>query len=129
MLQVRDNETPNEWMKQIWERFIYFRKNDQLFNNSKNIKARKTIIYWNEINGFYKYHSIVTDITICFFCNQLVYTGLQTKNIGNYNYIGMEKHQVSHCTRNNFCDISYNELRVEGLIDIKASSIITPLAN
>ncbi|CAG8772498.1 43714_t:CDS:2, partial [Gigaspora margarita] len=30
MPQIRDNETPSEWMKQIWLHLQYFRKNDLL---------------------------------------------------------------------------------------------------
>ncbi|CAH1770672.1 11080_t:CDS:2, partial [Entrophospora sp. SA101] len=57
---------------------------------------RKLITYWSEVNGFYKSYAPEISIAICFSCNQLVYTGKRTKNIGNYNHIGMEKHWASH---------------------------------
>ncbi|RIB16205.1 hypothetical protein C2G38_2190585 [Gigaspora rosea] len=36
MPQIRDNETPSEWMKRIWERLTYFRENNLLPNSRKN---------------------------------------------------------------------------------------------
>ncbi|CAG8789899.1 1707_t:CDS:2, partial [Gigaspora margarita] len=58
-------------------------------------------------------------MAICFFCNQLVYTGKRTKNIGNYNHIGIERHWASHCMGNSYCGVSYNEY----LLKIKKKSI------
>ena len=44
MPQVRDNETPSEWMDQIWPRLQYFRKNDLLLTESKKyLEARKLV--------------------------------------------------------------------------------------
>ncbi|CAG8849164.1 23879_t:CDS:2, partial [Gigaspora margarita] len=31
------------------------------------------------------------------------YTGKRTKNIENYNHIGMERHWASYCTGNSYC--------------------------
>ncbi|CAG8628383.1 8777_t:CDS:2 [Gigaspora margarita] len=58
-------------------------------------------------------------IAIYFSCNQLVYTSKRTKNIGNYNYIGMERHWASHCMGNSYCGVSYDEY----LLKIKKKSI------
>ena len=75
MPQVRDNETPSEWMDRIWPRLQYFRENDFLPTNSKKyLKARKLITYWSEVNEFYKSYAPEIGISICFSCNQLVYT-------------------------------------------------------
>ncbi|CAG8855821.1 3706_t:CDS:1, partial [Gigaspora margarita] len=116
MLQVRTNETPTEWMNRIWSRLQYFRENDLLPTNCKKyLEARKLITYWSEVNGFYKSYAPEIGIAICFSCNQLVYTGKRTKNIENYNHIGMERHWASHCTGNTFCGVSYYEylLKIE----------------
>ncbi|RIB09074.1 hypothetical protein C2G38_2209879 [Gigaspora rosea] len=44
MPQIRDNETPSEWMKRIWERLTYFRENNLLPNVSKKyLEARRLI--------------------------------------------------------------------------------------
>ncbi|CAH1770468.1 9301_t:CDS:2, partial [Entrophospora sp. SA101] len=48
-------------------------------------------------------------IAICFSCNQLVYTGPRTSNIGNYDHVGMEKHWKFSCSGNEFCSVSYEE--------------------
>ncbi|CAG8853350.1 5705_t:CDS:2, partial [Gigaspora margarita] len=87
MPQIRNNETSSEWMKWIWEHLTYFRKNNLLPNE-----------------------------TICFSCNQFVYTGQRKKNIGNYNYIGMERHWKFSCTSNKYCNISYNEYLLKNAI-------------
>ncbi|CAG8590395.1 15782_t:CDS:10 [Funneliformis mosseae] len=93
-------------MKQIWELLTYFRENDFLaYNSKKYLKARKLKSYWSDFNGFYTSYTPEIGIAICFSCNQLVYTREWTKNIGNYNHIGM----ASHCTGNIFCDISYDK--------------------
>ncbi|CAG8856781.1 40621_t:CDS:1, partial [Gigaspora margarita] len=116
MGNVSSNETPTEWINRIWSRLQYFKENDLLSTNSKKyLKARKLIIYWSKVNGFYKSYAPEIGIAICFSCNQLVYTGKRTKNIGNYNHIGMERHWATHCTGNSFCNVSYDEylLRVE----------------
>ncbi|CAH1771162.1 12245_t:CDS:1, partial [Entrophospora sp. SA101] len=47
------------------------------------------------------------------------YTGKRTKNIGNYNHIGMERHWASHCTGNSYCGVSYDVY----LLKIKQKSI------
>ena len=116
MPQIRDNETPSEWMNRIWPRLQYFRENDLLpYNSKKYLEARKLITYWSEVNGFYKSYAPEIGIAICFSCNQLVYTGKRTKNTGNYNHIGMERHWASHCTGNSFCGVNYDEylLKIE----------------
>ena len=113
---VSSNETPTEWMNRIWTRLQYFRENDLLPTNSKKyLEARKLITYWSEVNGFYKSYAPKIDIAICFSCNRLVYTGKRTKNIGNYNHIGMERHWASHCTGNTYCGVNYDEylLKIE----------------
>src|SRR6266542_2066310 len=73
---------------------------------------RLILIGWN---GFYKSYAPEIGIAICFSCNQLVYIGKRTKNIGNYNHIGMERHWASHCTGNCFCGVSYDDylLKIE----------------
>ncbi|CAG8855061.1 42043_t:CDS:1, partial [Gigaspora margarita] len=48
-------------------------------------------------------------IAICFSCNKLIYIGQRTKNIRNYNHIGIEKYWATHCTGNSFCSVSYDE--------------------
>ena len=103
-------------MNRIWERLTYFRENNRLPSQSKKyLEARKEIRYWSEVNGFWKSYSPEIGIAICFSCDQLVYTGLRTKNIGNYNHIGMEKHWATHCTGNSFCDVNYDDylLKIE----------------
>ncbi|CAG8836891.1 27464_t:CDS:1 [Gigaspora margarita] len=117
---VSSNETPTEWMNRIWSRLQYFRENDLLPTNSKKyLEARKLIIYWSEVNGFYKSYVPEIGIAICFSCNQLAYTSKRTKNIRNYNHIGMERHWASHCTGNSYCGVSYDEY----LLKIKKKSI------
>ncbi|CAG8750086.1 21986_t:CDS:2 [Racocetra persica] len=82
MPQVRDNETPSEWMDRIWPRLQYFRKNDLLPTESKKyLEARKLLIY----------------------------TGERTANIGNYNHIGMERHWKFSCSGNKYCGVNYDE--------------------
>ncbi|CAG8811101.1 26617_t:CDS:1, partial [Gigaspora margarita] len=101
MPQVRTNETSSEWMKRIWECLTYFRENNLLSNESKKyLEARKLIQLLN--SGSY---APEIGIAICFSCNQLVYTGKRTKNIGNYNHIGMERHWASHCMGNSYCGV------------------------
>ena len=76
MSQVHTNETPSEWMKQIWHHLQYFRENNLLPSYSKKyLEARKIIRYWSEINRFYQSYASEIGIAICFSCNQLVYTG------------------------------------------------------
>ncbi|CAG8792631.1 4622_t:CDS:1, partial [Gigaspora margarita] len=111
MPQVRTNETPSEWMKRIWERLTYFRENDLLPNESKKyLEARRLI---RLLNG--SSYAPEIGIAICFSCDQLVYTGQRTKNTGNYNHIGMERHWKFLCTGNKYCGVSYDEylLKVE----------------
>nr|CAG8620952.1 8667_t:CDS:2 [Entrophospora candida] len=92
-----------------WDEILEM-KNDLLpYNSKKYLEARKLITYWSEVNGFYKSYAPEIGIAICFSCNQLVYTGKRTKNIGNYNHIGMEKHWASHCAGNKYCGVSYGE--------------------
>ncbi|CAG8843145.1 16216_t:CDS:2, partial [Gigaspora margarita] len=44
MPQVCTNEISSEWMKQIWERLMYFRENNLLPNESKKyLEARRLI--------------------------------------------------------------------------------------
>ncbi|CAG8834157.1 46262_t:CDS:2, partial [Gigaspora margarita] len=81
--QVHTNETSSEWMKWIWKRLTYFRENNLLPNE-----------------------------TICFSCNQLVYTGKQTKNIKNYNHIGIERHWASHCMGNSYCGYALHRYKL-----------------
>ncbi|RIB12898.1 hypothetical protein C2G38_2199396 [Gigaspora rosea] len=115
MLQIRNNETPSEWMKRIWLRLQYFRKNNLLSIESKKyLKARRLIRLPN--SGLY---APEIGIAICFSCNQLVYTGQRKKNIGNYNHIGMERHWKFSCTGNKYCGVSYNEY----LLKVKKKSI------
>ncbi|RIB20875.1 hypothetical protein C2G38_2178153 [Gigaspora rosea] len=92
MPQIRDNETPSEWMIRIWECLMYFRENN-LFNSEskKYLEGRKLITYWSKVNGFYK--SYVPEI-------------------------GMERHWATHCTENTFCGVSYDEY----LLKIKQKS-------
>ncbi|RHZ71752.1 hypothetical protein Glove_253g30 [Diversispora epigaea] len=112
MPQVHNNETPSEWMNRIWLCLQYFRENDLLPTQSKKyLEPRKNIC---NVSGFNTSYAPEIGIAICFSCNQLVYTGQQTKNIGNYNHIGMERHWASHCSGNSFCGVSYNEyLKIE----------------
>ena len=116
MPQIRDNETPSEWMKRIWERLIYFRENN-LFPSESNkyLEARKIIRLPN--SGSY---ASEIGIAICFSCDQLVYTGQRKKNIGNYNHIGMERHWKFSCTGNKYCGVSYDEY----LLKVKKKSIL-----
>ncbi|RHZ66977.1 hypothetical protein Glove_303g113 [Diversispora epigaea] len=91
MLQVCTNKTP---------------KNDLLpYNSKKYFEARK-LIY---VSGFHTSYTPAIGIAICFSCDQLVYTGQRTKNIGNYNHIGMERHWSSLCTDNQYCNVNYDE--------------------
>ena len=92
---VSSNETPTEWMNRIWTRLQYFRENDLLPTNSKKYLEAKLITYWSNVNKFYKSYAPEIGIAICFSCNQLVYIGKRTKNTGNYNHIGMERHWAS----------------------------------
>ncbi|RIB10160.1 hypothetical protein C2G38_2043713 [Gigaspora rosea] len=48
-------------------------------------------------------------VAICFSCNRLVYIGKRSRNIGNYNHIGVEKHWSTNCTGNKFCSLSYGK--------------------
>jgi hypothetical protein len=107
MPQVRINETPSEWMNRIWPRLQYFRKNN-LLPNKRYFEARK-LVSWYEANGSYKSYAPEIGIAICFSCNQLVYIEQRTKNIGNYNHIGIERHWATHCIGNSFCDINYED--------------------
>src|SRR6185312_5297499 len=111
MPQVRIGETPGEWKERIWERLMYFRENGLLPSQSKKyLEARKLIRFPDGSS-----YAPEIGIAICFSCDQLVYTGKRTKNIGNYNHIGMEKHWASHCMGNAYCGVKYNEylLKIE----------------
>ncbi|CAG8832471.1 27748_t:CDS:2, partial [Gigaspora margarita] len=103
MSQIRDNETPSEWMKRIWPRLQYFREND-LLPNKRYFEARKEILLWNGIRRCYDSYAPEIGIAICFSCNKLIYVGQRTKNIRNYNHIGIEKHWATYCTENSFCN-------------------------
>ncbi|RHZ77316.1 hypothetical protein Glove_181g41 [Diversispora epigaea] len=48
-------------------------------------------------------------LAICFSCDQLIYTGERTANIGNYNHIGMERHWKFSCSGNKYCGVNYDE--------------------
>ncbi|RHZ84136.1 hypothetical protein Glove_85g35 [Diversispora epigaea] len=110
MVQILKGETPSEWMNRIWPRLRHFRKNDLLPTQSKKyLEARKLIELWNKYRGNYDSYAPEIGIAICFSCDRLVYTGERTKNIGNYNHIGMERHWASHCTGNTFCGVNYDE--------------------
>ncbi|CAG8847374.1 11788_t:CDS:2, partial [Gigaspora margarita] len=99
MSQVHTNETSSEWMKRIWERLTYFKKNNLLSIESKKyLEARKLIQLSN--SSFYTFK---IRIAICFSCDQLVYTRQRKKNIGNYNHIKMERHWKFSCTGNKYC--------------------------
>ncbi|RHZ82173.1 hypothetical protein Glove_113g66 [Diversispora epigaea] len=91
MLQVRTDETP---------------KNDLLPYNSKKYLETRKLIY---VSRFHTRYAPVIGIAICFSCDQLIYTGQRTKNIGNYNNIKMERYWATHCTGNTFCGVSYDE--------------------
>ncbi|RHZ50470.1 hypothetical protein Glove_498g35 [Diversispora epigaea] len=94
MGNVRDNETPSEWMDRIWPRLQYFRKNDLLpTENKKYLEARKLVLVLTL--GIY---APAIRLAICFSCDQLIYTGERTANIGNYNHIGMERHWKFSCS-------------------------------
>ncbi|RIB12131.1 hypothetical protein C2G38_2201495 [Gigaspora rosea] len=74
MPQIRDNETPSEWMKRIWERLTYFRENNLLPNVSKKyLEARRLIRLPN--SGSY---APEIGIAICF--------SFKKKSISGYNY-------------------------------------------
>ncbi|CAG8773490.1 10279_t:CDS:1 [Gigaspora margarita] len=113
--QIHDNKTPSKWMKQIWECLTYFRKNNLLPNKSKiYFEARRLIRLLNSSS-----YASEIGIAICFSCDQLVYTGQKKKNIGNYNYIGIERHWKFLCTSNKYCGVSYDEY----LLKVKKKSI------
>ncbi|RHZ45450.1 hypothetical protein Glove_674g13 [Diversispora epigaea] len=99
MPQVRDNETPSKWMDRIWSRLQYFRKNDLLLIESKKyLEARKLIL----VPTLSTYAPEI-ELAICFSCDQLIYTGERTANIGNYNHIGMKRHWKFSCSGNKYC--------------------------
>jgi len=107
MSHVRINETPGEWKERIWPRLQYFRDNDLLptGKGKKYLEARKL----SQVSSRDSYTPTI-GLAICFSCDQLVYIGKMTKNMGNnYNHIGMEKHWATHCTGNKYCDVSYEE--------------------
>ena len=89
-------------------RLQYFRENN-LLPNKRYFEARKEILLWNGIRRCYDSYAPEIGIAICFSCNKLIYVGQRTKNIGNYNHIGIEKHWATHCTGNSFCNVSYDE--------------------
>ncbi|RHZ51162.1 hypothetical protein Glove_482g15 [Diversispora epigaea] len=105
MGNVHDNETSSEWMDRIWPRLQYFRKNDLLPTESKKyLEARKLVLV--PTLGTY---APVIGLVICFSCDQLIYTGERTANIGNYNHIGMERHWKFSCSGNKYCGVNYDE--------------------
>ncbi|CAG8833481.1 44103_t:CDS:2, partial [Gigaspora margarita] len=118
MPQVRTNKTPSEWMKRIWPRLQYFRENN-LLSNKRYFEARKEILLWNGIRRCYDSYAPEIGIAICFSCNKLIYVGQRTKNIGNYNYIGIEKHWATHCTGNSFCSRSWKKIKACTIIQRK----------
>ncbi|CAG8842229.1 12188_t:CDS:2, partial [Gigaspora margarita] len=83
-------------------------KND-LLPNKRYFEARKKILLWNGIHRCYNSYAPEIGIAICFSYNKLIYVGQRTKNIGYYNHIGIEKHWATYCTRNSFCNVSYDE--------------------
>jgi len=112
MPQVRTDETPGDWKSRIWPRLQYFRDNDLLptGGSKKYLEARKLEEWWSELNMRWCSYTPEIGMVICFSCEQLVYTGKMTKNMGNnYNHIGMERHWASHCTGNQYCGVSYEE--------------------
>nr|CAG8592301.1 14324_t:CDS:2 [Entrophospora candida] len=105
MPQVRTDETPGDWKSRIWARLMYFRKNDLFPGESKNyLEARISKILSDGSS-----YAPTIGIAICFSCNQLVYTGPRTSNIGNYDHVGMEKHWKFSCSGNEFCNVNYEE--------------------
>ncbi|CAH1769219.1 10293_t:CDS:1 [Entrophospora sp. SA101] len=107
MPQVRTNETPGEWKERIWTRLQYFRDYDLLptGGGEKYLEARRL----TQVPSGNLYAPTI-GMAICFSCDQLVYIGEMTKNMGNnYNHIGMEKHWATHCTGNKYCGVSYEE--------------------
>jgi len=104
MPQVRTNETPGEWKERIWDRLTYFREKN-LLPNKKYLQSRKLIQLADGTS-----YSPTNGIAICFSCDQLVYIGHMTKNMGNnYSHIGIEKHWSSHCTGNKYCELKYED--------------------
>ncbi|RHZ78046.1 hypothetical protein Glove_168g80 [Diversispora epigaea] len=105
MGNVRDKETPSEWMDRIWPRLQYFRKNDLLSTESKKyLEARKLVL----VPTLGTYVPAI-GLAICFSCDQLIYTGEWTANIGNYNHIGMERHWKFSCSGNKYCGVNHDE--------------------
>ncbi|RHZ59977.1 hypothetical protein Glove_360g15 [Diversispora epigaea] len=95
MSQIQDNETS---------------KNDLLPTQSKKyLEAKKLIELWNKYRGNYDSYAPEIGIAICFSCDRLVYTGERTKNIGNYNHIGMKRHWSSSYTSNQYCNVNYEK--------------------
>ncbi|CAG8792207.1 22805_t:CDS:1, partial [Racocetra persica] len=105
MLQVHNNETSSEWMKQILLHLLYFKKNNLLpIESKKYLEARRLIRLLN--GGLY---ASEIRIAICFSCDQLVYTGQRKKNIENYNHIGIERYWKFSYTGNKYYGINYEE--------------------
>ncbi|CAG8852606.1 23731_t:CDS:2, partial [Gigaspora margarita] len=77
---------------------------NDLLPNKRYFEARKEILLWNGIRRYYNSYVPEIGFAICFSYNKLIYVGQQTKNIGNYNHIGIEKHWPIHCTGNSFCN-------------------------
>ena len=92
-------------MDRIWPRLQYFRKNDFLPTESKKyLEARKLVLVLTL--GTY---APAIGLTICFSCDQLIYTEERIANIGNYNHIEMERHWKFSCSGNKYCGVNHDE--------------------
>ncbi|RHZ58777.1 hypothetical protein Glove_368g54 [Diversispora epigaea] len=105
MGNVRDSETPTEWMDRIWPRLQYFRENNLLPTESKKyLEARKSVLV--PTLGTY---APAIGLAICFSCDQLIYNGDQTAKMSGCNYIGMVRHWKFSCSGNKYCGVNHDE--------------------
>ncbi|CAG8636310.1 17141_t:CDS:2, partial [Dentiscutata heterogama] len=92
MPQVRENETPSEEHGLL------------LTQSKKYLEAKELILFPNNTP-----YAREIRLAICFSCNQLIYCGQRTQNIGNYNHIGIERHWKFSCIGNKYCGVSHDE--------------------
>ncbi|RHZ69235.1 hypothetical protein Glove_286g20 [Diversispora epigaea] len=102
----------DEYVRYVWVMFVimklqYFRKNDLLPTESKKyLEARKLVLVPTLVEIPQKSKINFGNM---YTCDQLIYTGERTANIGNYNHIGMERHWKFSCSGNKYCGVNYDE--------------------
>ncbi len=102
---IRDEETPSDWKKRIWNQLVDYRNNNKLADYHKRyLIARKM----ESTEGFSYHVAVKVNIAICHYCDQLVYVDSRVGKEG-YHHLKIEEHWQSQCIGNKFCEMSYKE--------------------